>query len=347
MIVPTSDVRFDVIPPADLPGARAEIAALLAASDLDVDGSIETFVVGRSAGRIVACAGLDHNVVKCVAVSQEWRGESLSLRLATEVVRLAASRGQFHLFLYCPPHNRRFFKGWRFYPIVEVPDVVVLMENSPVAIRQYCDALAATRRPGRTIGGIVLNANPFTLGHRYLVERAAAACDWLHVFVVKEDASMFSYADRFSLVAEGVSHVDRLTLHAGSDYIISRATFPGYFLKDRGVVDKSWAAIDLLVFREYMGPALGITHRYVGTEPLDPATYAYNAAMKIWLEQTPSPAPPIVVVEVPRTMVDGAPISASTVRDLLARGDFTGIGKLVPATTLHFLETEAVQHESH
>jgi len=342
-----SDVRFDVIRSVDSPREMAEIAALLAASGLALERAIDTFVVGRAAGRLVACGGLDHDVVKCVAVSPQWRGESLSLRLATEVVRLAASRGRFHLFLYCPPHNRRFFKGWRFYPIVEVPDVVVLMENSPVAIRQYCDALAATRRPGRTIGGIVLNANPFTLGHRYLVERAAAACDWLHVFVVKEDASMFSYADRFSLVADGIRHVDRLTLHPGSDYIISRATFPGYFLKDTAVVDKGWAAIDLLVFREYIGPALGITHRYVGTEPFDAVTHAYNAAMKIWLEQTPSPAPPVAVVEVPRTMVDGAPIAASTVRDLLARGDFTGIGKLVPATTLHFLETEAVQHESH
>ncbi|HTO67525.1 MAG TPA: [citrate (pro-3S)-lyase] ligase, partial [Bradyrhizobium sp.] len=182
------------------------------------------------------------------------------------------------------------------------------------------------------------NANPFTLGHRYLVEQAAAACDWLHVFVVGEDAASFSYADRFALVAAGVKDIDNLTLHPGSEYIISRATFPGYFLKEKAVVDHSWAAIDLLLFREYIGPALGITHRYVGTEPFDPVTNNYNADMRRWLQQAASAAPPIAVVELPRASIDGTPISATEVRRMLARRDFTRIRQLVPDTTLQFLE---------
>ena len=250
---------------------------------------------------------------------KEFRGESLSLRLGTEVVALAAQRGYFHLFLYSPPHNRELFRGWGFYPLVEVPDLVLLMENSPIAIKRYCDLLRLQKRPGRKIGCVVLNANPFTLGHRFLIETAASECDWLHVFVVREDASEFSYADRFSLVAEGVKDIGRLTLHEGSDYIISRATFPGYFLKDKEAIDRSWAAIDLLLFREYIAPALGITHRYVGTEPLDPVTNNYNADMKYWLENAPSEANTITVVEVPRISVNGMPISASSVRRLLAQ----------------------------
>src|SRR5271165_1109711 len=137
-----------------------------------------------------------------------------------------------------------------------------------------------------------------------LVETAAAECDWLHVFVVREDASAFSYADRFSLVSEGVKDITRLTLHEGSDYIISRATFPRYFLKEKETIDRSWAAIDLLLFREYIAPALGITHRYVGTEPLDTVTNNYNADMKYWLETAPSPANRIAVVQVPRVSIN-------------------------------------------
>ena len=220
------------------------------------------------------------------------------------------------------------------------------MENSPVAIERYCDSLREQRRPGTRIGGIVLNANPFTLGHRYLVEQAARRCDWLHVFVVKEDASLFSYADRFALVATGVKGIDNLTLYPGSDYVISRATFPGYFLKDKMIIDHSWAAIDLLLFREYIAPALGITHRYVGTEPFDPVTNSYNADMKHWLEDAASAAPPITVVEMARASIHGTPISASEVRRLLQQRDFARIKELVPDSTLQFLERNFPQPTS-
>jgi [citrate (pro-3S)-lyase] ligase len=332
------EFQFSVVDPNESATELVAVRALLAANQLEFDTFNQVWALCHLHGRLVACAGLDHNVIKCVAVAKEVRGESLSLRLGSEVTALAARRGYFHLFLYSPPHNRELFRGWGFYPLIEVPDLVLLMENSPVAIERYRDLLRHQKRPGARIGCIVLNANPFTLGHRCLVETAAAGCDWLHVFVVREDASEFSYGDRFSLVAEGVKDIANLTLHEGSDYIISRATFPGYFLKDKGTTDRSWAAIDLLLFREYIAPALGITHRYVGTEPFDPVTNNYNADMKYWLDKAVSTAERITVVEVPRESVNGAPISASRVRKLLAHADFEAISHLVPKTTLEFLK---------
>ena len=328
---------FYSVEPKAAPSEIEEIRKLLAANNLQLDNQIEVFVVCRQEGRLVACAGLDHSTIKCVAVAEDARGESLSLELGSEIIKLAAEREQFHLFLYTPSPNQQLFRGWGFHPLVEVPHFIVLMENSPVALRSYCDALQAQRRPGKKIGGIVLNANPFTLGHQYLVEEAAAECDWLHVFVVREDASSFSYADRFALVEAGVEHIKNLTLHHGSDYIISRATFPGYFLKEEELIDHSWAAIDLLLFRQYIAPALGITHRFVGTEPLDAVTNQYNSDMKYWL-QAASATPSLRVVEIPRASIHGVPISASLVRGLLAQQDFPTIQELVPATTMQFLE---------
>jgi len=336
---------FYTVQPKDVPPEMGEIRKLLATNELELDEQIEVFVVCRREGRLVACAGLDHYTIKCVAVAEDARGESLSLELGSEVIKLAAERGHFHLFLYTPSHNQQWFRGWGFHRLVEVPHFIVLMENSPIAIKQYCESLREQRPPGKKIAGIVLNANPFTLGHQYLVEKAAAECDWLHVFAVREDASLFSYPDRFALVESGVKHVANLTLHHGSDYIISRATFPGYFLKEKEIVDHSWAAIDLLLFRQYIAPALGITHRFVGTEPFDAVTNRYNADMKYWL-QAASPTPPIEVVEVPRASVHGVPISASLVRRLLAQQDFSAIKELVPATTLQFLENKYSAHLS-
>lgn len=333
-----TEFEFSAVRPGESSHDVDDAKELLAASQLDFDTEIEVLVLCHARGRLIACAGLDHNVIKCVAVAEDFRGESLSLRLGSEIVLLAAQRRRFHLFLYSPPHNRALFRGWGFYPLVEVPGLVLLMENSPIGIKSYCDSLRLQKKPGNRIGSCVLNANPFTLGHRSLIERATADCDWLHVFVVKEDASDFSYADRFGLVAAGVRDISRITLHQGSEYIISRATFPGYFLKEEATIDHSWAAIDLLLFREYIAPVLGITHRYVGTEPFDAVTENYNLDMKHWLQGAQASAEPISVVEMPRASISGVPISASMVRRLLRKGDFSLIKKLVPATTLNFLK---------
>ncbi len=273
-------LEFSVLTPAAAPGGMEQVRALLHANGLKLDAKVESFVVCRKEDRIIACGGLDENVIKDVAVAAECRGESLSLQLGSELIKLAADNGHMHLFLCCQPDKAELFRGWGFYPLVEIPGRIALMENSPVAMERYCDALAAERQPGQAIGCIVLNANPFTLGHAYLCRKASAECDWLHVFVVKEDASQFSYSDRFALVTEGLKGVEKLTVHQGSDYIISRATFPGYFLKDEAAVDDSWTGIDLLVFRNFIAPALGITRRYVGTEPGDRTTDKYNADMQ-------------------------------------------------------------------
>lgn len=336
----SGEFDFYTVFPAGNSLEAAEIRSFLASCQLEIDSDIDIFVVARQAQRLVACAGLSTNVIKCVAISPDWRGESLSLQLVSEIVQLAAERNQFHLFLYARPCNVPFFSACGFYPLVEVPDTIVLMENSPVAIQRYCQGLQQQRQPGAKTGCIVMNANPFTLGHKALAQQAAQACDWLHVFVVREDASLFRYADRFNLVAEGLRGISNLTVHHGSDYMISRATFPGYFLKDQGIIDRCHTAIDLLLFRDYIAPALNITHRFVGTEPFCQVTRKYNEDMKYWLQHAPTASTPVEVVEVPRVLKAGSPISASAVRQLLEAGNFERIRTLVPDATLHFLQQE-------
>jgi len=342
----SDDLEFDTIQPGLHARELAEVRCLLAACQLELDANIDVFVTVRRQGQLIACAGLSGNIIKCVAIDAPWRGAALSLQLVNEIVQLAAERGHFHLFLYTRPENQRFFSSCGFYPLVEVPGHVVLMENTPVGISHYCQRLRMLRQPSNKTGCIVMNANPFTLGHRYLAEQAAAACDWLHVFVVREDVSFFPYADRYVLVAQGLSGIPNLTVHHGSEYMISRATFPSYFLKDKGIVDSCHTAIDLLLFRQYIAPALGISHRFIGTEPFCPVTNKYNEDMKYWLQQAEAKASAIEVVEIARQMRDGLPISASQVRRLLAQQDFSAIRPLVPVSTLQLLLSNYAEPEA-
>ena len=318
------------------PRRREAVDLFLHQHQLSLEADCEWAIIVEYQRRIVGCGAIAGCVLKCIAVDPSLQGEGLSLKLLTELMTLAYELGRSELFLFTKPYNAALFSCAGFWPIARAGEQAVLMENSRERLARYCRQLTMYRQPGEKIGAIVMNANPFTLGHRWLVEQAARQCDWLHLFVVKEDASFFSYQDRVALIEQGIAGIANVTLHPGSAYLISRATFPGYFLKDKGVVDDCHCQIDLQLFREHLAPALQITHRFVGSEPLCSLTRNYNLRMKELLE-APGETPAIQVVELERVEKDGAPISASRVRKLYKERQWSAIAPLVPPGTLSFL----------
>ena len=189
-------------------------------------------------------------------------------------------------------------------------------------------------------GVVVMNCNPFTLGHRYLIEQAAKQVKRLYVMVVREDCSLFAYTERKAMVEQGVADIKNVTVIDGSDYAISRATFPTYFLKRLDDAADTQMQLDLDLFRRHIAPALGATVRFVGTEPTDQLTRRYNQLMHEALKD---------VREIDRLEKDGNAVSASRVRKAMEEGDMNTIRQLVPPTTLPYiiahLATQALQAE--
>jgi len=183
------------------------------------------------------------------------------------------------------------------------------------------------------IGAIVMNCNPFTLGHKFLIQEARMQCDFLYIFVVEEDKSFFSFADRFMLVKAATSELGNVKVIPSGSFIISSITLPEYFLKDSINDMKIDASKDIDIFMNNIAPTLNISKRFVGEEPLDPITNQYNQAMIMSL-----PRNGINVVVIPRKEYDGIPISASYVRELLKLRDFHKISKIVPTSTLNYLK---------
>lgn len=189
-------------------------------------------------------------------------------------------------------------------------------------------------------GVVVMNCNPFTLGHRYLIEQAAKQVERLFVMVVREDCSLFAYAERKAMVEQGVAHLKNVTVIDGSEYAISQATFPTYFLKRLDDAADTQMLLDLDLFRRHIAPALGTTVRFVGTEPTDRLTRRYNQLMHEVLAD---------VRETARLEKEGNAVSASRVRKAMEQGDMSTIRQLVPPTTLPYiiahLATQALQAE--
>jgi len=321
----------------------AKVKAFLERMGLDYSPDIELFVIVQENDDIVACGGIAGRVLKNIAIDESVQGEGLALSLMSELLKVAYADGRDELFLFTKPQYEEVFEACGFKLIDGAAGKVILMENR-YNIEAYKNRLHKLRHSGEVVGSIVMNCNPFTLGHRYLVEQACERSHWVHLFVVKEDASFFSFRDRYRLICEGLSHLKNLTIHEGSDYIISKATFPTYFIKDKKQIDSLYTELDLNIFRNHLAPELGITHRFVGMEPLCVVTNEYNQQMKKILSRK-AESPPIEVVELERIEYKGEPISASRVRRLMHEGNLEEISHLVPPTTYALIEKMLSENE--
>lgn len=201
-----------------------------------------------------------------------------------------------------------------------------LMEYKKILLNFYEEMFSVR------MGAIVMNCNPFTLGHRYLIEQALLQCDYLAIFVVQEDQSIFPFEDRIHLVDMCTSDLKNVVVIPSGRFIISSLTFSEYFnkseMQDR-IIDSS---LDVTLFAREIAPCLHITKRFAGEEPFDAVTRQYNETMKRIL-----PEYGIEFIEIPRKKTGADIISASRVRELLEKKDFGNIRTFVPDPTFEYL----------
>lgn len=311
---------------------QARIRVFLSRHHLRFEEDIEAaFGIFDSEETLIGCGCAAGRLLKCFAEDDELRGQNALGPLVSALAQDRFAVGHYDLFVITRTYNEPMFKGCGFFPVVRTPELVML-ENRPDGPETFCRSL---KQPpfGGTVGAIVMNANPFTLGHRYLVESAAAQCDLLHIFVVEEDRSLFPADVRRRLVEAGTADLPNVRVHFSGPYMISVETFPTYFLKQNEDAARLQAELDITLFARRIAPALGITARFAGQEPLDPVTANYNKAMETLL-----PLYGVRFVEIPRLCKDGRVISASCVRGLLGSLETAALADaLLPPSTREYL----------
>lgn len=359
------------------PRQRQRIEAFLKRNGLRFDDMHYYAAITDDDGEMIAGGGLKGNVIKCVAVDDAHKGEAIANTLISHLIAHANEEGHSNVMLFTKPKNRQLFESLSFRLLAEAPEAV-LMETGIGGINNTVEQLKKIKEEGEVCkennqeckkeektnlnittpqhlnpstpqplttttplrGVVVMNCNPFTLGHRYLIEQAAKQVERLFVMVVREDCSLFAYAERKAMVEQGVAHLKNVTVIDGSEYAISQATFPTYFLKRLDDAADTQMLLDLDLFRRHIAPALGTTVRFVGTEPTDRLTRRYNQLMHEVLAD---------VREIARLEKKGNAVSASRVRKAMEQGDMSTIRQLVPPTTLPYiiahLATQALQAE--
>lgn len=318
------------------PRRRAAVRELLGRAGIDWDDGVEfTVILEDDDGNALATGSRQDNVLKCIAVDPRAQGEGYAATILTELMKNAVAAGHRHLFIFTSPKSAALFTQLGFFPVVSTADAA-LLENRANGIKNFVSGL---QRPPRgsaagagPVSAIVANCNPFTFGHRHLVEIAARDSAVVHLFILSTDKSRFSAADRLAMVTAGTADLPNVLVHPTSDYLISAATFPSYFIKDKIQAENINCALDLTLFARCFAAPLGIARRYVGTEPTDAVTASYNRQMRAIL-----PPLGVEVVEIPRLERDGAAVSAGRIRALLDAGKRSEAEALSPPATRPFL----------
>ena len=283
-------------------------------------------------GDLIATGSSFHNTLRCLAVSSAHRGEGLMNQVVTHLLEKQMDQGNSHVFLYTKLKNDAIFRDLGFYEIARVEPDLVFMENRRDGFAKHLRRLEPSRRSGRC-AAVVMNANPFTLGHRHLVETAAKECDWVHLFLLSEEAGPIPFAVRKKLAQEGVADLSNVIFHETGPYMISSATFPSYFLRDEDAAILAHAKLDLAVFGK-ISAALGIAVRYAGEENSSHVTALYNRVMAELL-----PKEGIGFREIPRLVLQGETVSASTVRQAIHDGSLRRAAFMLPETSLRYFES--------
>ncbi|WP_337630121.1 [citrate (pro-3S)-lyase] ligase [Prevotella sp.] len=332
-----------------IPRQRRRIEQFLGDNGLRLDDvDYYATLVDETTDEIVAGGGLKGGVIKCVAVADGHKGEAVANQIVSHLIAQANADGHQCVKLFTKPQNQRMFESMSFRLLAEAPKAI-LMETGIGGIKRYSEELESEKEkvkseksngklhhnntsPQHPImplsGIIIMNCNPFTLGHRYLIEQAAQQVETLYILVVREDCSMFGYDERKAMIVRGVAHINNVVVCDGSEYSISATTFPTYFLKSLSDASDTQMTLDIDLYRRHIAPALGATVRFVGTEPDDPLTRRYNELMKSMLPD---------VREVARLEKSGVAVSASRVRKAIVENHLALAARLVPPTTVPYI----------
>jgi [citrate (pro-3S)-lyase] ligase len=314
---------------------RLQVELFLNSQGLRLDNDVDFTLAIRDKEIIKATCSKSGSILKCFAISPELRGEGIAGTLITALINRLFEEGRYHSFIFTKPKNIDIFTSLG-YKVIHSVDEAALLESGIYDINKYLSDLSKkysidskTQR-----SSLVMNCNPFTLGHQYLIETASKNSEEVLVFIVEENKSLFPFNIRYDLVRKGTEHLKNVKVVPGGEYIISSATFPSYFLREEGERLKAYTSLDAGIFAKYFCKEFNIKKRYVGEEPYCAVTNAYNQSLKEVLFEYG-----VDLKVIARKKSEEEVISASKVRDLIKSGNSEELKKFLPEVTVEFLNT--------
>lgn len=296
---------------------------------------IDYTVVIWSEKKIIATCSKKNNLIKCVAISPEYSNLNILNKLLTIIIKQIVSEKYDESLIITKREYKKIFEDLNFLSIYQ-NDMICFLTNRKDKFDKYVNYVKSSKQEADS-AIIVMNANPFTNGHKYLIETASNENELVYVVLVKEDVSLFTYDERMLMLKKGTDHLKNIIILEGSKYIVSKTFFPSYFIASPDEVVKQQAMLDIKMFSKIFIENLNIKKRYLGEEPLSNTTKIYNDTIKNVLSEIN-----IEVKIIKRLEENGEVVSASKVRELLLNEDLLSIKKITPSTTFEFINNPEI-----
>lgn len=315
---------------------RESWLSLLQQSGIERVSEAEILSLDRTFGlyqddHLVATVSYSKNIIKYVAILENYReGGRVFNQLISKVMSTLAYEQIFHILVFTKPVYIQSFNYLGFQLLTQTPQGAFL-ETGDDSIQRYLAQLPKAQKNAE-VAAIVMNANPFTKGHLYLIEEALKQSDFLYIFVVSAEESLFTSKERYELVRAGVDHLKNVAVCPGGEYMVSLATFPAYFLQSEDEVIAYQTELDARLFKEWIVPYCHITKRFLGSEPCSHTTDLYNQMLCKIL-------PPEVTVKIikRKETKEKEVISASKVRQFIAQDQIYELLEWLPQSTYDFI----------
>ena len=316
---------------------KQRIEAFLKEFGLKYEGNVDQTIYMEDENGIIATLSASKYILKCLAVKSEYRSENLALTLVSEMIKRLHTAGIYYYQVFTKPEYREVFLSLGFRPVVE-SGKVALFEGGEGDINSCIQDMRVRMKFGLgldSVGGnsdtacAVINGNPFTLGHLRLVEHIASIHRYVLVFIVQEDSSYFTFKERYAMAYLALKPLRNVLVLPSSEYIVSKSTFPGYFLKTADETTEEYAKCDALIFEKHFMPQLGICKRYVGEETAD-YMRIYNQTLQSVLGEK------LEIIK--RFKENGEVVSAGKVRALIKEGKVEEALAFVPRNNYSLLK---------
>lgn len=308
--------------------------ALLERYNLEYEYDIDYAVLVYDENQLIGTASLARNVMKCFLVVEEAQGMQVMTKMYEHLLEVLEEREIDHYFVYTMPQNEDVFEQLGMHVLVRTMNTVLLEGGRHIedVLQQLKEQYHLDSRKKHCV---IINGNPMTLGHLYLIEEAAKNTEQLLVFVVSEDASSFPFEDRFAIIKKATEHLENVVVLPTMNYLVSKITFPKYFLKEDQLIDAEQTLIDVLIYKEYFVKFFNIKKRYLGEEPFSYNTNKYNQVLRQYMNGH--------IEIIPRKAIGENIISASKVRKLLKANKLNKVKDYVPKATFDFLQSKKGQ----
>ena len=296
-----------------------------------------TMILYNLNDEFIGTGSIRKKTLKFIAVSPKFRDTTAFALIVTFLTNKILETYK-QCFVFTKPNTSKRFESIGFSHIATAEPLFSVLEFGYETIKNYQEYLKENKIKTKTdqIASIVVNCNPYTIGHQYLIEKAAAENELVYLFVVSENLSVFPFELRWKMIKQGISHLNNVKMLSTGSYIVSGAIFPHYFLKQEStnLISEKQAEIDVKIFAKYIAPVLNIKRRYIGTENYCLTTSAYNNAMKEIL-----PKKGVEVIEVKRISANNSDnfVSASKVRKAIKNNNLQSVIDFLPLVTRDFL----------